>query len=532
MILTVLTISIGTTVVYTTQSQHESGYGKAKSYAYVLAENGINQAEAILNNKTLDPVTGSGMNALDPASFCALSLPAGSTYDPPGSCTVNTTYDGGYVKWSGSLNTSTNPAKWTITSTGYVVNPAGAATETRTLTVTIKVYPTLSQQLKTPIWNYLYATKPASTWTGQNSACDMSVTSSAKITSPLYVEGNLCMGQTSNYLGGPLIVKGVLEQDKPSTNYVGQNGNPITELYAGGNCASGGMTVTPATCTIDGSKSIWSKKLDPSLPSGVAPPTVQWANWYLNANPGPYFPCTTTSGSPPVFDTPVDPNVADTDAQKLVYMNNNQAVQNLTPANSYSCSTTGGSISWDTSNDPATGKPKDVLTVSGTMFIDGSIYISNGATNVYSGQGVIYASGSVLIKNSSLCGVRIGDSATGSCDMRVYDPNNPSGGGWNPNTNLLAFIANGSGGQTGVGTGESVVVTSGNGSYAFQGAAFGTYAVTVGGGSNIDGPMVGSTLNLGQQVTTNFPSITIVPNGMPANPTGYAQPDPPSNYSG
>jgi hypothetical protein len=33
-------------------------------------------------------------------------------------------------------------------------------------------------------------------------------------------------------------------------------------------------------------------------------------------------------------------------------------------------------------------------------------------------------------------------------------------------------------------------------------------------------------------VTTSFPSITIVPNGMPANPTAYAQIDPPSGYSG
>jgi hypothetical protein len=37
---------------------------------------------------------------------------------------------------------------------------------------------------------------------------------------------------------------------------------------------------------------------------------------------------------------------------------------------------------------------------------------------------------------------------------------------------------------------------------------------------------------LGQSVTTSFPSITIVPQGMPQNPTAYAQIDPPSSYSG
>jgi hypothetical protein len=36
----------------------------------------------------------------------------------------------------------------------------------------------------------------------------------------------------------------------------------------------------------------------------------------------------------------------------------------------------------------------------------------------------------------------------------------------------------------------------------------------------------------GQSVTTSFPALTTVPAGMPSNPTVYAQPLPPANYSG
>jgi len=56
--------------------------------------------------------------------------------------------------------------------------------------------------------------------------------------------------------------------------------------------------------------------------------------------------------------------------------------------------------------------------------------------------------------------------------------------------------------------------------------------IDIGTTSNVDGPLVGYQVIIGQSVTTSFPSITIVPNGMPANPTAYAQIDPPSGYSG
>jgi len=69
-------------------------------------------------------------------------------------------------------------------------------------------------------------------------------------------------------------------------------------------------------------------------------------------------------------------------------------------------------------------------------------------------------------------------------------------------------------------------------SATLQGAAFATNNVELTTTSNIDGPIVANQVLLGQSVTTSFPSITIVPNSMPSNPTAYAQVDPPSGYSG
>src|SRR5207248_6099839 len=203
-------------------------------------------------------------------------------------------------------------------------------------------------------------------------------------------------------------------------------------------------------------------------------------------------------------------------AQKLVFSsspnNNNVPTQDLTPGYDYRCQTAGGELSWSNSTK--------TLTVKGTIYIDGSVYVQNGAVNLYRGQGVIYLGGTLLIKNSSLCG----GIYNGQCDMRAYQSSPAQG--WDPNTNLLCFVGRGTGGQ--VTTGASTQLVSSN----FQGAAYAAGSVEVGTTSNIDGPIVGYQVILGQSVSTSFPAITIVPEGMPSNPTAYAQVDPPSSYSG
>jgi hypothetical protein len=96
---------------------------------------------------------------------------------------------------------------------------------------------------------------------------------------------------------------------------------------------------------------------------------------------------------------------------------------------------------------------------------------------------------------------------------------------------LLCIVSNGNGSlaqDAQVSRGDSVQLVS---AY-FQGAVFATNDVDVDTTSAIDGPIVGSNMKLGQSVTTSFPTISAVPAGMPSNPTAYAQPLAPTNYSG
>src|SRR6185436_6727249 len=90
---------------------------------------------------------------------------------------------------------------------------------------------------------------------------------------------------------------------------------------------------------------------------------------------------------------------------------------NLTPASSYTCRNANGELSWNATTH--------TLTVAGTIFIDGSAYIQNGAVNSYNGQATLYLSGTFFMKNSKLCaGLNAGGT---SCDTT----------NWNPNTEML-----------------------------------------------------------------------------------------------
>lgn len=145
--------------------------------------------------------------------------------------------------------------------------------------------------------------------------------------------------------------------------------------------------------------------------------------------------------------------------------------------------------------------------------------MNNGAINTYTGQATLYASGSVLLKNSTLC-------AQLNVARTAYDTLN-----WNPNQRLLCIVSNGNGSlaqDSQVSAGDGVQLTS---AY-FQGAVFATNDVEIQTTSTIDGPIVGSTVKLGQSVNTSFPTIITVPAGMPSNPTVDAQPLAPTNYSG
>jgi hypothetical protein len=470
--LVVLGLTGGTLIAYTTANQGAAHRHSADATAHKLAEAGINNAFAVLSNPS--------NNALS------------SLLLPPTLETANVSnYDEGYVKWWGTFSASNST--WSLSSIGYVRNPTPGAQVPvmRRISVSTRVRGSFMQPLNNPSWNYIMATR-----TGTPGGCDMTLDNSIDMQSPLYVFGNLCLNTPSQITGGPLVVKGSVKLDV-NTN-IGSAANPINEAHIKLGCSyKNGPWVAPCTPT----ENVWATISDTNPPD-LAPPAADFAGWYSNAVPGPRQACTTQSGTIPVFDNDLTMN------------NSVPGVFNLTPANnSYSCvvkngaGTTVGELTWNTTTE--------VLTVYGTIFIDGSVTADYGFQNVaiqYNGQASLYLGGTFLASNTKICGGISG----ASCDFSA----------WNPNTEMLVIVANGQGGQVPSGIGIQIKNSH------IQGALWSSNAIELDTTSNTEGPMVASTEIIGNTVTTHsWPLITTVPVGMPGTPTVYAQPDPPGGYT-
>jgi len=487
-VLGVLTMTGTSLIYYSSTNARTAAYSDNKSAAYDLAEAGVNEMMAVLSRPE--------NNALNKYT---LGEQANGTV-------THTThaYDGGTVEWWGTLSQSVSGAStWTLTSVGRVKNPTGASASqaTRTLTAKVPVIPTYTQPLNNPSWNFIYSR-------GTGATCDMTIQNSVLVRSPLYVAGNLCLNNTAAITAGPLIVQGSFTMSQ-SANYAGTSTAPLNQLHVRNGCKWKNNSLHNPCQQGAGSSgfdNVWASSIS-NNPSTSAAPTADWDAWYLNANPGPYYGCLTTSGTPPTFDN--DQGSATTPS--ATHRNNSvSTVQDLTPSSSYTCKGSGGELSWNATTH--------VLTANGTIFIDGSAQIQNGAVNTYTGSATIYVSGTLLIKNSSMCQATSGGTCTAT--------------GWDPAQRMLVFVVNGNGSggapQSQVTSGDSVQLVS---AYA-QGALYGTNAIELGTTSQFDGPLDGSTVSLGQSTSSSFPGLSFVPAGMPGNPEVYAQPQPPQLYAG
>jgi hypothetical protein len=474
-----LSAAVVVVIEYGSASGRGAGLFKTDKQAFALAEAGLNNAVAVLNN------------------------PSNQALDPDILPVRTTNYEGGRVVWSGTLDRAT--AVWTLTATGYVRNPTrppGGSEITRTLTSKVRVYATLTQPNAHPAWNYLFNTST------NLSPCDMTLSNNVGGSSRLYISGDLCLSQNAGVTSSELIVHGNLYLEQNA--FVGVNTSMDTRVQTsvGGHCSYekylAGAQANPCSGDQD-ARNIFSK-MNPSswtlgvsnAPTVVTTPVSEFGTWYENAIPGPSQSCTAVSGTPPVFDN-------DYPAR-----NNSLATAfDLTPATSYMCrvgpaGSPSGELSWN-----ATTK---VLTVVGTIYIDGSLKSTNSLAT-YNGQAVIYLSGTFW-NNGKLCAAVSGSE----CDFA----------GWNPNTEMLTITTEGSGGQAGAGNGILMDNNS-----QFQGALYSTANITFTNNSRSDGPMIANQLIFANNVQNDsFPTVSVVPAGQPGNPEVYAQPSAPDSFSG
>jgi hypothetical protein len=494
-VLGVLSLSGATVVYHSSANARSAEYSQDNGGAYDLAEAGINEMMAVLSEDD--------NNAMDPTL-----LP-----------TTTTAYASGTSTWSGVLDSA--EAVWHLTSTGRVKNPTGATSDVmRTLTAKVPVQPVTTQELDNLAWNYVYSTQVT------GGTCDMTLRNSVELKTRVYVKGNLCFENSAKILGSPnvsVLVHGKVTMFS-NQNAIGSSTAEVAEAHIAGGCKYNGAATYRTPC-VEGAQTagdnLWAGIVT-NVPQPLVKPIANYDEWYLNAAPGPYYPCAYTSGTPPTgswataFDNDQTTNPLATPAQKLASKNNSRATAfNLTPASSYTCrvgpeSAPIGLLKWDAS--------AKVLTVTGTIYIDGDVKVTPATSNLtveYRGQATIYASGSLLIQNVKFCG----GVFNGVCDFDA----------WDPNTSLLAFALDGHNRQSDVPSGVGVEVKGAH----FQGALYATYKVQLDTTSKVDGPMVGSEVVLNNSVDTDdFPMITTVPVAMPGEETVYAQPNPPEMYSG
>jgi Tfp pilus assembly protein PilX len=479
MMITVLTIVGGSMVVYSTQGQHESNRSKASDVAYRLAETGVNNAVAVLGLATNNATQQSTLPSTEPASVNG---------------TYSALYEGGRSKWWGVYDGTTN--SWVIYGKGIVTNTnAAGATVTRTLSASVRVTASMSQPLNTQAWNYWYATNQ-----GGPNVCDVTFSNNVEMDAPFYIQGNLCFSNNTKIVEDlqtpriPIIVSVLGKvQFSPGSSIGRSSSNTVSEVHIAGGCGTSLTSVhTCKKYPTSGYDPIYTPSLD-SSPVTVTPPVPDWTNWYNNASPGPFHACNAGAVNPPVFDNNTTQDFGTNGSVTPAF--------NLTPATNYSCTTANGSIAWN-----ATTK---TLTVSGVIYIDGSVAVTNGAVNDYQGQATMLLSGSLSI-DGMMCGKRnVGNT---DCDFT----------GWNPNTEMLIVATHASG------TSISLINNA-----KWEGGVWAAGTVALSNNAVIEGPTIGGTFTFSNNaVSRPFPTITSVPLGAPGNPTVYAQPNPPGGYSG
>jgi hypothetical protein len=500
----VLGISVTATITYTSANSRAATVSKSRNQAYHLAEAGINNAMNVIN---------------------ATSYPMLPTLLPA----TTATYDGGSVTWSGTLDESDpnvscpgHLACWNVTSTGTARNPTGAGSLNRTLTIKVPLDPVYVQHLVNDVYDYVFVYG-----TGDPSGCDFNNSNNTTFDSPLYIQGNLCVSN-STAITNELHVWGTAAINNPAS--IGQkNGSNITYDTAGVHIKNGCATSSsgPFTLACDGTQRVWANPFDNSPRTLTAPNVTSSAQgWYKTASPGPYFPCKTSSGSPSNtsnWATAFDGDQGTTPDSS--HMNRSvTGAFNLTPASAYSCKTTWGEISYDP-NAVVNGTTVPTLTIKGTVFIDGNARIapSNKPLIRVVGVGTIYVSGSMVISGTNVCAAYSGNN----CDWTK-----PGAGHWDVSQNFLAVVAGfvGGGGQSE--TTDSTISISLN-SCGFQGELTAANKTEVSTASSTQGPLVQKAMVLRNSLRTyQFGSLTDVPTATPDNQIKAVQVAAATGFSG
>jgi Tfp pilus assembly protein PilX len=427
-ITSVLIIFVASMIDYTTSNSRAARLSSISLSAMQYADAGLNTAYSILvNQKVLtggNPTAANllGCNGLGGAadttgpSNCATPTPkivcvttSGCVSGDAGSSAVYGYYSG--TNPSIFNGVSVGASTWLLVSSGYARNPQGATViKTTTAKVTITA---LNSGAVAAVWNHMFITAPL---TANVCAVDFGG-NNMTITSPVYAIGNVCMsGQNTtvqeNVNGQPidLMVGGKLVLSGSGTSAGTNAQHPLTSGVVVGGCTA--VSVSSVTTACDsGSYNYWVGTKD-AFVLAEAPEMLaaDILTDYTNSDPGPKHACATGGLASSTFD-------GDTT------QNGTNASFELLPGSSYTCVSQSGSsfgqMSWNNSTK--------VLTITGNVFLDGNLTISQSGT--YTGTGVIEAAGTITFNGNgtALC-------ATSPCSFTNWQ-------GSSGNNSMLTLVA-------------------------------------------------------------------------------------------
>lgn len=506
-----LAIVTGSLILYTTSNQSQANRSRQNVNVYAVAQAGIDSAVAQVAAQTgFIPATDPPVSRkLDPTLFSAMPV-----------ANRTAALNGGTVTWGGRLfPVSTTRWRWRLTATATAQNPASPGqTLTRTISADLVLRPAYLQTMNNDSWNYVF-TKATATPGG----CDQTVYNNTTQRTSLYVAGNLCFENSSAIVGPSapgkevnLTVMGETNLFGSPVSFIGYDQSPpgrvrpLTSVYLNQGCRSFSNPALHLNC--GPADNVWNGATAPAYnalsgSTSLSAPVADFADWYLNAAPGPSAPCDPaySSGAYPGSGlyTPFDNNPAV--ARSL-------GAFDLAPGAAYVCRATMdgdaviGELAWTPGNP---GR----LNIKGTVYFDGSGVLDNEGLIDYDGFGALYLSGTLYLRQTRLCG----NVSGGNCAFN----------GWNAADNILVIVTEHHGAPAGAGYGATFAQSQ------FQGALYTEYPVEVVQSSTLSGPLVAPRVdirNLSQ--TQTFPLDIQLPFGTPGNEIVDWVLMPPTNYTG
>jgi hypothetical protein len=432
----VISIALVTVLEMSRSSQRGAELGAADQNAVAVAEAGLNDAEAVL------------ANAANPAHPSAL---------PPAGSPVTVSVEGGTVQYWGTLDAATNPDRWTVHAASTVRNPTGGESVSHAVSAQFDVAVPITGNEG---WNYVFTDAAGCTY----------LQNTVTVYAPFYTKGDLCMKNTAAALGPRVDVYGGIQLE--NTGRVGTSPSDASDpgVRSRLGCRNGSSGGFNLACS-DATYRVYRSSFANTPPDLTKPPFD--ATKRNIAMPGPNQLCTTSSGSVPSFTT--------------------TGQIDLMPGASYMCQvwssppssgTLLGELSWNNTTK--------VLTVSGTIWFDGELFISNSQNGSYNGKATIYFNRKATIQNQAkLC-------AVAGCPTS----------GWDPNAELLLLVS----------AAADVPAFEIQNDAKFQGAVYAVGGFKLQNAATMHGPVIASVLDIQNNgLPAGWPSLTSMVPGAPSN---------------